>query len=66
MPSLYMTLAGVFSSLAQVSKAGQNRLAQCGKEGGKPLPVNKKKKNKKQTPVLPRKLEEFPMALTEK
>lgn len=58
-----MPLADVFSSLAQVSKAGQNRLAGCGKEDGKPLPVNKKIKT---PPVLPRKLDKFPTALIEK
>lgn len=44
-----MPPADVFSSLAQVCKAGQNRLAGCAKEDGKPLPVNKKIK----TPTSP-------------
>lgn len=52
-----MPLADVFSSLAQVSKAGQNRLAGCGKEDGKPLPVNEKIKT---PPVLPRKAGQVP------
>lgn len=40
-----MPLANDFSSLAQISKAGQNRLAGYGKEDGKPLPVSRKNKN---------------------